>query len=78
VPVPSYHQKIPDILSVASAIGMIFVIWGIIAFDPWPTVFGVTVVDLSKLWFVDRMVWLWNDMQDASPEYRSWQIPAGS
>jgi Family of unknown function (DUF6653) len=78
VPVPSYHQKIPDILSVASAIGMIFVIWGIIAFDPWPTVFGVTVVDLSKLWFVDRMVWLWNDMQDASPEYRSWQIPSGS
>jgi len=25
----------------------------------------------GKLWFLDRMVWLWQDMQDAMPEYRS-------
>jgi len=29
---------------------------------------------LCKLWLADRMVWLWNDMQYASPEYRNWQI----
>ncbi len=75
VPVPTHHQKIPNLLSAVSGMGMLFVIWGVIVFDPWPTVFGVMVVDLSKLWFVDRMVWLWNDMRDATPEYRSWQIP---
>lgn len=54
--------------------GMLFVIWGVFMFDPWPTLFGVVVVDLSKLWFVDRMVWLWNDMQDTNEEYRNWGV----
>ncbi len=74
VPVPTHHQKIPNILSAVSGMGMLFVIWGVIVFDPWPILFGVMVVDLSKLWFVDRMVWLWQDMQDATPEYQSWLI----
>jgi hypothetical protein len=29
---------------------------------------------LSKLWFVDRMVWLWQDMQDTNEEYRKWGV----
>ncbi len=67
-------MKVPNILSAVSGIGMLFVIWGVVMFDPWPTLFGIMTVNLSKLWFVDRMVWLWNDMQDASPEYRKWRI----
>jgi hypothetical protein len=74
LPVPLHHKNVPNILSAVSGAGMLFVIWGVLVFDPWPTLFGIMVVDLSKLWFVDRMVWLWNDMQDASPEYRNWQI----
>ncbi|NJM71476.1 MAG: hypothetical protein HC862_15300 [Scytonema sp. RU_4_4] len=27
------------------------------------------LVLLSKLWFIDRMVWLYEDMKDANPEY---------
>jgi len=74
VPVPVYHQTVPNILSIVSGIGMLFVIWGVLVFDPWPTVFGTMMVYLGKLWFLDRMVWLWYDMRDATPEYRSWQV----
>jgi hypothetical protein len=29
----------------------------------------------GKRWFLDRMVWLWQDiMQDATPEYRNLRI----
>jgi hypothetical protein len=28
---------------------------------------------LGKLWFADRMVWLWENMADATDEYRSWK-----
>jgi hypothetical protein len=73
VPVPSYHRMVPDVLLTVSGLGMLFVIWGVILFDPWPTLFGVMTVDLSKVWFVDRMVWLWHDMQDATPEYQGWR-----
>jgi hypothetical protein len=74
VPVPEHHRAIPDILSVVSGIGMLFVFWGVFAFDLWPTVFGMALVYCGKLWFLDRMVWLWEEMQDATPEYRSWRI----
>lgn len=29
----------------------------------------------AKLWFVDRMAWLYADMRDATPEFRAWQRP---
>ncbi|MFA5348700.1 MAG: DUF6653 family protein, partial [Methanoregula sp.] len=74
VPVPMYHRTVPNVLSAVSAIGMIFVLWGVLLVDLWPTLFGTLMVYLGKLWFLDRMVWLWNDMQDVAPEYQSWRI----
>jgi hypothetical protein len=77
VPVPAHHRKVPDILSAVSGAGMLFVLWGVLVFDPWPTLFGAALVYAGKLWFLDRMAWLWNDMLDATPEYRAWQVPPG-
>jgi len=74
VPVPAYHRTVPNVLSAVSATGVFFIIWGVLMFDPWPALFGTMMAYLGKLWFADRMVWLWNDMQDASPEYRRWRI----
>ncbi len=58
--------------SVVSALGMVLVIRGAIAIAIWPTLLGASVVYLSKLWFIDRMVWLYEDMKNVEPEYRSW------
>ena len=74
VPVPVYHRTVPNVLSTVSAISVIFIIWGVLMFDLWPTLFGTMLAYMSKLWFVDRMVWIWQDMQDASPEYE-WRVP---
>ena len=32
----------------------------------------VQLIYLGKMWFLDRMVWLYEDMKDTTPEYRSW------
>lgn len=74
VPVPVHQRTAPNILSSLSIIGMLFVFWGVFAFDIWPTVFGMALVYSGKLWFLDRMVWLWEDMKDIDKEYRSWKI----
>jgi hypothetical protein len=74
VPVPVHHRIVPNILSAVSAGGMLFVVGGVFVLDPWLTLTGTVTVFLGKLWFIDRMVWLWNDMQDAAPEYRSWVV----
>ena len=71
---PVHHRTAPNILSGVSGIGMLFVFWGVFAFDLWPTVFGMALVYSGKLWFLDRMAWLWEDMKDADPEYRKWRI----
>jgi hypothetical protein len=73
VPVPSRHRRVPNILSAVSGIGMLIVIWGVLFFEAWPVLLGTAVVYLGKLWFIDRMVWLWEDMKDATDEYRQWQ-----
>jgi len=64
VPVPERHRRAPKILSACSGAGMLCVIWGVYALEVWPTLFGAAVVYLSKLWFLDRMVWLYEDMND--------------
>jgi uncharacterized membrane protein len=33
---------------------------------------GVVLLVMPKVWFVDRMVWLYEDMKDAHPTYQSW------
>ena len=30
------------------------------------------IVYMGKLWFIDRMVWLYEDMKDDNSLYRSW------
>ena len=74
IPVPQYHRTVPHILSGVSGVGMLMVLWGVLWFEVWPALFGVVMVYFGKVWFLDRMVWIWQDMRDASPEYQSWQI----
>ena len=37
-----------------------------------PPILAMLLVIAAKTWFVDRMVWLFDDMKDTRPEYRSW------
>lgn len=62
VPVPIRHQRAPNILSAVSGIGMLLVIWGVLFYEIWPTILGAATIYMSKLWFLDRMVWLWEDI----------------
>jgi len=72
VSVPKHHLYMPDILSAIGLIGAIPFIWGLFVLEIWPTVLGGVVIVISKLWFADRMVWLYEDMKDATSEYKSW------
>lgn len=72
VSVPQHHYRVPDILNAISALGGAFVIWGLVVLNVWPTLLGFILVTLGKLWYLDRMVWLYQDMKDANLEYQSW------
>jgi len=72
IPIPDHHAHMAQYLSVLSGVGLPFLCWGLIVLSPWPTLFGMTLVYAGKLWFLDRMVWLYQDMKDQHREYRAW------
>ena len=61
-PIPAHHRVAPIVLSVLSAAGVPFWAWGLIVLDPWITAFGLAVQMLCKIWFIDRMALLYDDV----------------
>lgn len=72
VPIPSHHAAWAGWLALASGLSVIPMIWGLIVLDPFAAFLGGLLTTLFKVWFVDRMVWLYEDMKDADPSYRTW------
>ena len=64
----SFKPKDPNILNIVSGIGFLFVVLGTYRLEIWPLLFGGALQFCGKLWFVDRMVWLYEDMKHL-PEY---------
>lgn len=65
-PVPLRHRVLPSVLSIVSAVGVIPVVWGVYSLSVWPVFLGAAMIYLSKLWFLDRMVWLYEDVRGGS------------
>lgn len=73
VPIPRHHAVMAHLLSGVAATGAVIAVWGAISTVFWPTLIGLVVVLAGKFWFLDRMVWLYNDMKGVDPIYRSWE-----
>ena len=67
VPVPVRHRVAPTVLVAINALGLPFIVWGVVALDVWITLFGLAVHMAGKNWFLDRMALLYDDVTgDAS------------
>ena len=56
-----HHLRASNILSATSGFGLPPLIYGLVFFEPGWTVAGLLLIALPKLWFCDRMVWIWQD-----------------
>jgi hypothetical protein len=63
VPIPRTHQRAPIVLTVISTLGLPVLVWGLVVLDFWMVLTGLAVQMAGKTWFLDRMVWLYEDMQ---------------
>jgi len=72
VPIPVHHARVVALLSGLAGVSFIAAIAGAIANNLAWTVGAGSLSWLAKMWFVDRMVWLYEDMKGKDPDYRSW------
>lgn len=72
--IPAIHRTgLIKFLNLISSLGLLLVIIGIIFYWFSLVILGVTFSYLGKSWFLDRMVWLYEDMKAKVPEYQSWE-----
>ncbi|WP_392664498.1 DUF6653 family protein [Amaricoccus sp. B4] len=72
IPVPQHYTRaMPFILGFTLA-GLPFIAIGLWTEQAWPLVMGVTLSMVAKFWFLDRMVWLYDEMSADHPIYAAW------
>lgn len=72
VVIPRHQERWALALSFASALCLLPLAVGLAVRDPWATAFGVLGVTVFRLWFLDRMAWLYEEMRPGHPEYAAW------
>jgi len=60
---PPHHRRAVAILTVANVAGAVLLGYGLVALNPWVTLWGLTLTMGAKLWTFDRMVWLWREVR---------------
>jgi len=69
--IPESFVSLTHLINATQVIGIIPFLWGLYTLDFWMTMTGFSVSFLSKVWFFDRMVWLFEDMRELET-VRSW------
>lgn len=74
--IPSHHHRAIKNINIVLCLGLMCLIWGLIYLKFWPTLLGTLITIIGKSWFLDRMVWLYQDLKDENELYQSWARPA--
>lgn len=60
-PVADHHVYALRVLTILTGFWILLFGYGLYFLDVWTTVFGMVMIVVFKLWFLDRMVWLYED-----------------
>lgn len=68
-PIAAHHGAIIRVSNLIAAFGALLCTYGLIVFDGYHTVYGVVLTLVGKSWFLDRMVWIYQDANPLSETY---------
>lgn len=72
VPIPDHHGPVVKATRLVTGTGVLLSIYGLWKLKGWPAFMGLVLTTLGKTWYMDRMVWLFEEMKDEIPEYGDW------
>ncbi len=61
-PIPERHARAARLITLGSVAFMVPAIYGLIVENFWAALLGFHAAAAMKIWFVDRMVWLYEEM----------------
>lgn len=70
--IPKHHLIMCKILMLLQLLGLPVWLYGVYSLQIESMVFGTLWLMATKAWFVDRMVWIYQDVKDLNPIYQSW------
>lgn len=72
IPIPAHHYHASLYLSALATVGFFTAMVGALQQHLWIVGLGSLLFYSGKLWCLDQMVWLFEDMKEQSPRYQQW------
>jgi hypothetical protein len=69
---PQFDSAVPNFANLYSVLGLTLLAYGLAGLHVLPVLAGIAIVHGGKLWYIDRMVLLFEDMKTRDPRYGSW------
>ena len=69
----AFRSAVPGVAQSLQVVGLVPLVYGLVVLDPVAAVTGVVIVQVAKLWYLDRMVLLFDHVKSEVPEYASWE-----
>jgi hypothetical protein len=68
-----FKSRVPNVANAYSAAGMALIAYGLFTLDVLTVVAGMAIGYGGKLWYLDRMVLLFDHMKAERAEYSEWE-----
>jgi hypothetical protein len=72
VAIPDHHRRLPHLLNAVAGFGGLLAVVAAWLGWLWPCVLGTALLYAGKLWYLDRMVWLYDEVAAREPRFRIW------
>ena len=68
-----FKSRVPNLANAFSSIGLALLVYALVVPNVLLAVVGILIVHLGKLWYLDRMVLLFDHMKTRDDTYASWE-----
>ncbi len=68
-----FRSGVPNLANAYSTLGLVLLAYGLVVLDVLAVVAGILIVHGGKLWYIDRMVLLFDRMKLRNPTYAGWE-----
>ena len=64
-PIVMRHRAVISVSNSVAAVGAILCVYGLVILDSYHVTYGILLTLIGKSWFLDRMVWIYQDARDS-------------